>query len=304
MATVVKYYNGGALIGEGTVAPNYPLNWNAPVGTKNITAKVFIDGVDATKSGNTITSTVNEVIETGLDVDYQETLNFALANKIPIPDQAQRAIDNQVIIDYKATGAWIKRDTFHKFKGTAHPLFKKICIKRRILAKEYGNGTWSVDGWRGDISSKAFIDPIYDTTGSSLWITNNMGVEWVKTNAEPSVGAITGGNYPGGGFTLLMPRISASESYLALNGNAQLHTSPYGIVGYNSVNRISATQVKQNETTLNKSAGSGFQGKLAIGARIFQETGFIDTFTDNRISYISFGGDISGEYAAIKAVLE
>jgi len=85
MATVVKYYNGGALIGEGTVAPNYPLNWNAPVGTKNITAKVFIDGVDATKSGNTITSTVNEVIETGLDVDYQETLNFALANKIPIP---------------------------------------------------------------------------------------------------------------------------------------------------------------------------------------------------------------------------
>jgi hypothetical protein len=47
---------------------------------------------------------------TKTDSDYQAVLDYALSQGIALPDVAQRAEDNQQLIDFKATGKWDTTD--------------------------------------------------------------------------------------------------------------------------------------------------------------------------------------------------
>lgn len=85
----------------------------------------------------------------GYDADYQAVLDYATANAIVLPTGVQQDIDNQLMIDYKATGAWNKNDSVFKFEGTADPAFKLIDWKRLILGATFGSVTWDVDGIKG-----------------------------------------------------------------------------------------------------------------------------------------------------------
>ncbi|MEX0596733.1 MAG: hypothetical protein WD512_09545, partial [Candidatus Paceibacterota bacterium] len=241
----------------------------------------------------------------GYDADYQAVLDYATANSIPLPTTAESDANNQLLIDYKATGAWAKDDCLFKFKGSADSAFKLICWKRRIQAIGYGSLAWSVDGVKGN-ASNAYIDPLYNPrTLTGKYKVNDASIGF-KTFDVGTVGTRTiAGAYVNGsddGYSLIIP--NSSDSYMALNRvTTSTRQSNYASTEYTQIDRL-----PNNDSNLNNVFKFNIAPDSKVASAFFilarNNNGNPDVFGDQGISFIRFGGDTSSEYSAVKTVID
>jgi len=245
----------------------------------------------------------------GYDADYQAVLDYATANAIVLPTGVQQDIDNQLMIDYKATGAWNKNDSVFKFEGTADPAFKLIDWKRLILGATFGSVTWDVDGIKGN-GTNAYFNPHFNPSLHGVnYTTTNASIMFTQTALGLGDRAIFG-MYEGDSNTycLSFPNDGVG-SYIIVNGivnNSQSVRHDY--LGLTSINRLTATSANVNTntpatTTQETSSYNGLpQSEIYIMARNYNGTP--DLFWDGKLGFVSFGSDKTEIHNSIKTVLE
>ena len=239
----------------------------------------------------------------GIDPDYQAKLDYASGNFIPLPSEAQSAIYNQKIIDLKTTDLWNVSDVILDLSGDADIAFKTLCIKRRVECVSYGTPTWSNQGWLGN-GTDAYIDPLYNTNDIGLkWELNSAGVSWDSFKKSTGLKAITGGYAINtDDYTLVIPN-NPSNSYFSINGWDSTTTPAYGVLGFNSVNRVNSADILTNNIVLVKGSRTKWAYPLFIGCRNRVDTGGKDLFTNEGMSFVCMGG-ASQDYNAIKAIFD
>ena len=233
----------------------------------------------------------------GVDPDYQAVLDYAAGNFIDLPSAAQQDIDNQLIINYKVTGAWDLDDVFFKFKGTATPAFKLICWKRRIEAQAFGGLTWSDSGVKGN-GTNAYIKSGYIPSATNKWSLNDASVAF-SSFALNTVGCIVGSYSNSNDSIYIAPR--SSTSYFGLNSNLFNTDADYRTLGYTSYNRISPSFLTINTTDIASDSGAVTSLEIYILAR--NNSGNIaDIFGDAGLEFVSFGSSKKSIHNTIKAL--
>lgn len=245
------------------------------------------------------------------DPDYQAVLDFATANTIPLPDENQKAVDNQRLIDYKATGGWAKDDVFFNFKSTADPAFRLIDWKRLIRATAYGSLTWSNNGVKGN-GTNAYIDIkfIPSTDGVNYQLHNcSVGFTTFDQGTLNQFKTLLAIYSNGGGTTgaiLLVP--NGSTPYVNLQSGNYSTPNKYSIIGYNSVNKVDSntinviSDVTQNPDTMG--GGSLETSTPYLFARHRPDSNSAENFGDLGISFLTMGANKTTEHNAIKNVLD
>lgn len=92
------------------------------------TASVSASAVAAAKMSGTLSGVgVLDATVSGLpEAEYQSVITQATANGYTLPSVAQQALQNQLIIDLKASGVWGKLDVFYVFANDGSPEFSTI----------------------------------------------------------------------------------------------------------------------------------------------------------------------------------
>jgi hypothetical protein len=302
----VEYYNGLTLIGTKSVAPFDSFTWtgaNTPDGTSPaLSAKLFIGGIQEAIS-NTVTITINTA--SGYDADYQAVLDVATANGISWPSQAQIDIDNQLMIDIKASGYYAKRAAIAKVKGTASIPFKLICWKRKILMNAYGGLTWDADGVLPN-GTNGYIDPLFNGQTDVNYGLDDAGYDWVSPNVPlvTTSSRCVFGYYNG---------VSADDYInIAPNagtmGQASLHaiwssTGAYLLQGYNAINRNGFITDRNNGASQKSAQPLAKPPKVFMLAR-YWETAATDNYWNEKVSFMSIGYSVLSDYTTIKPILE
>jgi len=260
------------------------------------------DAANNALAATTRAITNNVAAASSYDADYQAVLDAASANGDPLPTSAQQDIDNQIMIDYKATGVYAKRGFILKAKGTAPAAFKLYCWKRKIKMVAYGSLVWDNFGVQGN-GTNAYIDPLLNTTGNPLFTENDGGYEWISVDpGAQNTGAILGG-YSSTSSIFISP-FGGSSSVAIISGFSS-YTTNYDRIGYNAVNRPNASSLDINGGTrvLGHSSKGIMEGKIVLLARSLSDNS-IDLFSDAKVSWISGGLSVLTEHNAIKTVLE
>jgi len=295
--------------GSGTDTITFTLS-TALTSGQSVTLNVASSNTIKDAANNALLATTkaitnNVAASATVDTDYQALLDYATANAIALPDATQQSIDNQLLIDYKATGAWAKDDCFMKFTGTATPAFKLIDWKRLITMVGYGSLTWSTTGAKGN-GTNAYIDTKYiPSDAGNKWKANDMGVI-IGISKMPTISAyVFGYRAVGGQFTTfhIDPTNSNEGSYI-------LNDPFYGSIANASIIGLNGGYVDATNTTYiagdteNKPTGTQFvpDGKVFLLA--YHREGIAQLFTDAELDYVTFGADKRAEHAAMKTVLE
>jgi hypothetical protein len=303
--TKTELYNNGTLVATKTSAPFNTFDWtpaSGEVGSASLTVKRYEDGVLVATSA-AVGGTVD--VAASYDSDYQAVLDYATANSIALPDQAQQDIDNQLLIDYKATGAWAKDDVFVKFKGTAPEAFKLIDWKRLTTMTKVGTVTFDANGAQGDGTTgyiKTGFNPAIDAVNMSQ---NNVGYMFGRTAASTTNKGGVFGVLSSGKNTQWTDEFSGN-AYIHLNtGSGSTTAVRTQLLGVNGLYRDDSANYKVidgTETTFAKSSVSFTNGEVYILTR--NSNGSPSLYSDTKLSYFSIGASKSAEHAAIKTVLE
>ena len=239
------------------------------------------------------------------DVDYQAVLDAVVAAGDPLPSTAQQDIDNQLMIDYKATGGWAKDDVVFKFSGTGSIGYKLMCWKRLVKAEAFGSLIWSDSGVKGN-GTNAYIKSGYNPALNALNMTqNDASINYVGVEAPNTEGIIVGG-YTGSAAGLINwgPNKYFGDPYYALNGVGTPRTSKVLKVGLNGLYRLSSSSLKvigSSEISITGTSGELNNIELYILARNYNEA---INFWDEKISFLTIGGNKYSMHAAMASVLE
>ena len=150
---------------------------------------------------STQTKNITIAAAVSYDADYQAVLDYATTNAIALPDSAQQDLDNQLMIDLKATGKWVVCKAFLNLKGTATSSFKLIDWKRLVKYTDLGSPTWSSSGIKGN-GVNAYIDLAWNFEDIALGF-NDVAI----------------------GFTLFDALVASDNPYNAIFGSAANATS-------------------------------------------------------------------------------
>jgi hypothetical protein len=250
----------------------------------------------------------NNVAVTSYDSDYQAVLDAVTAAGDPLPTTAQQDIDNQFMIDYKATDAWLKEDCFFKFKGVGFGTgligYRLMDWKRLVKAVPYGGLVWSDSGVKGN-GTNAYIDPLYNPkTYNGNWQLQDSSIGYKLFNiGVTGTGTIVGNSENSDAVTYVIPN-NGNSSYMGMNQSVVGFTVPsYVNTEYNQVDREVGGQ-----TTLNGSQHGSSRSATAISGNLFilarkENGGSASLFSQAGISMISFGGAKTSSYNAIKAMV-
>ena len=272
---------------------------NGQAVTLNVASSNTIeDAANNALAATTEAITNNVAASSTVDADYQAVLDYATAQSIALPDAAQQSIDNQLLIDYKATGAWVKDDCFMKFTGTASAAFKLIDWKRLISMVAYGSLTWSDTGAKGN-GANAYIDTNYiaETTGNK-WITTSGGMLAVVATMPTIDSVILGHRDVSAKFNFI--NYSTSSTNFQISNTANLNALALGL---NAV-YINNTDIVAYGTTITNTPITDVvvpEGNIYLLA---YNRGGIFAPSDVELAYATFGADKRAEHAAIKTVLE
>jgi len=268
-----------------------------------VSSNTIKDAANNSLAATTKAITNNVASASSYDSDYQAVLDAALANGDPLPTSAQQDIDNQIMIDYKATGVYAKRDVILKAGGTASVSFKLYCWKRKIKMITYGGLTWDNDGVLPN-GTNGYIDPLFVGNTSSIITQNNIGLDFVISGAITEPSGTTVGYFNGVDDTGYINILANNTSY----SQASIHgvvsgTSNYGVLGYNAVNRASSVAIYFNNTYKNTTS-NGISGKILLFARYWSNGNPIDNYYKNKVKFLTIGGNVQPEYSSLKTLLE
>lgn len=110
--------------------------------------------------GNFVTSSRPIVGSSGpvYDPDYQAVLNYATSLGYTLPSVAQRAKQNQLMLDLKAGGIWSKLDTLRVYANDGGANFALIDWKRLALCTAVNSPTFTTNSGYSFNGTSSYID--------------------------------------------------------------------------------------------------------------------------------------------------
>ena len=94
----------------------------------------------------------------GFDASYQAVLNYATAQGYTLPSAGQQVLQNQLVLDLKATGFWNRYDSFGMFAQDGDINFGLIDWRRLVTMTAVNSPTFTSNiGIKGD-GSTAYIN--------------------------------------------------------------------------------------------------------------------------------------------------
>lgn len=238
----------------------------------------------------------------GYDADYQAVLDYATANSIPLPTEAQQDIDNQLMIDFKNAGYYSKRTVIFKAKGTADPAFKLICWKRKIAMNAYGSLTWDSEGVLPN-GTNTYIDPIWNGFNDPDYGLEDAGYDFTSLTMATSGVKSVFGYYSGttDDYVNLLQRDSNSQASLH---SLVLVNHSWMEIGYNAVNRNSGVvDINNGALSINNAAVSKTQNPFML-ARNRADNGSVDSYWTDKVGFMSIGKSVLSEFTTIKNLVE
>lgn len=267
-------------------------------------------------AGNGLPSTTQSIMNNvtapaGVDPDYQAVLDYWTANSIPLPDSAQQAEDNQVMIDAKSSGVWAKSDAMGYIAGNASKVAAARLTdwKRLIQMPVEGTVTYGSFGAKGDGSTGRIKTGFIPATHGVNYTLNNSGVmiltrELATNNQGSHFGVIQSGK-----VTQFTENWGDTTSYVNVNGQGSDQISAGGrYLGLNGLYRNSATNIiLYRETAENYTLNSSTSGTLATIEMYLlgrNSDGSLTLPTNGSIAFFAIGADMSAEHPALKTALE
>ena len=262
------------------------------VGAHTITVEAY--------NGATLVSTQTKNITiaavVAYDVDYQAVLDAVVAAGDTLPSTAQQDIDNQFMIDYKATGGWDKDDVVYKFKGVSSIGYKLMCWKRLVKAEAFGSLTWSDAGVKGN-GTNSYIKTGYIPSAVNKFNLNDASVAFSSFELN-TIGCIIGSFPENNNNVYVSPR--TATSYFALNSTFFSTEVEYRVLGYTSYNRISPSFLTIDTTDISSNSGTVGADEIYILAR--NKLGVASIFSDAGLEFVSFGSSKKSIHNTIKAI--
>lgn len=245
------------------------------------------------------------------DSDYQAVLDFATAEGIEWPDESQRAIDNQLLIDYKATGGWDRDDCFAKFNGTAPTDFKLIDWKRLVKMTTSGlniafstNGIKSMGDWINTGYNPSTDAVNFQVDDSAVLFVNNIDDFNYATSGNNNYffgcGTLSSNKF---GYQPSGPFLRVYHSFCSTNNRTHVPDSPFMNAGMNAMYIEGVnTYVMINPTYTDTSRTSG-----VLPNDEFQLCNFASKVNDyykGTMQLMTIGGSKYDIHSSIKTVLE
>ncbi len=178
------------------------------------------------------------------DVNYQEVLDRAVALGFTLPSDEEKLIQNQLMIDLKAAGAYTKADLILVPATKSNSNFGRIDWKNTTrLATLFNAPTFvSGKGLQGNGSS-AYIDTNYNPVTSGVNYTQNNASRYIFMDTASGTGALDGRSAVNINNSL---RASSSnqrinQGTIALTGGAFDFTATRGM---KSIHRTSSTNIE------------------------------------------------------------
>lgn len=188
--------------------------------------------------------------EGGFDADYQAILDYATSQSYTLPSSGDQILQNQLILDLKAAGIWVKLDVFYVFATDGGSNYSLLNWKAPGSFTATLSGTpptfTSNSGWAGNGFS-SFLD--------INWIPATHGVQYTQNDAALVVGVATNVQSntdcefgaTQGGFTnrtTLNTRTASNTAFVAINGNNTTEIANASSIGNYILQRRSSTDVR------------------------------------------------------------
>jgi hypothetical protein len=175
----------------------------------------------------------------GFDVDYQAVLDRATALSYTLPSAGQQAKQNQLIIDLKASGVWVKLDVFYVYANDAGANFATINWKAPTLHQSTL------------VNSPSF--------GTNLGFLGNGSTSNINTNYNPLT---NGTNFLLNSNHVMCYNLVNNSTGTLIGGNLGQNIE---IAGNNSINRLTVL----NNTTFgdNITIGANQQNGIYVNTR-------------------------------------
>lgn len=239
---------------------------------------------------------------TAFDTDYQAILDEAGVQGYALPSSAQQIVQNQLMIDIKASGEFAKRDVIFVFANDASTSdFALINWKDPTGNKASlvnSPAFISNQGFEGDNSS-AYINTNYTYSGGSHWQLDDASNSYYLYTAFTD-DTITGFVVSGSNRI----RLNAAGTVARVNSTSNFSGGSVDLLetGFSNINRVSSTDL-----TL-QIAGTTYNRTNTSSAVITAETPVllrsITIYSQGIISYYSTGASTVSEYAATKTAID
>jgi len=272
---------------------------------------VFIDGADSTGEVN-----LNYVY----DSDWQDVLDYAVANGIPIPDTDHNIIASEKVALLKSNGIWAELDAAFAFFMCHESIdFALINIKAPgvgLDAVESGLPTWiaheGVKSGGGGYVNSRFIP----STHGVKYTQNNASIlAYVTNNASANGYVMVGANGDGGatannGNMQIGGRRNDDDVQLSINRNAGAFTMAGGVtssIGMHQLSRLTSNSVKYYWAgsligTNSSVADSLTNREVAICGKNNNGT-FGSADTIHNISFVAFGSNLDSKATDIETII-
>lgn len=267
-------------------------------GSHTVTVKAF-DGVTEVHNQ---TKNITIAGGTGLDPDYQDVLNYATTNSIPLPDATQQQADSDLVSALKTLGVWSLLDMFFKFKSTAPLAFKAICWKRLIQGTMNGSIT-NTNLDIGGNGSNGFFNPLFTTSDHLNYTLTNSSFNIFFTSISQSGVFHIDYGLNGTNNTPYFQGNRNGSGLVNLNGNLQTGLQPITTNGLVSISRLNGTVYHDNpnyNNTIPDATTSIDTGTPYLFAR--NDNG-ATSFSSSKASYLFSGANMNPYYDDLKTLL-
>jgi len=258
------------------------------------------------------TKTITNNVAASYDVDYQEVLNLATANGVALPTATESDINNQIVLDLKASGVWSMIDCFYKYKGDATSAFKLIDWKRLSQGIGFGGLTWTSTGVKGN-GTNAYINSTFKPAIDGINYTRDAaGVFFVNTLNIVETASLLGANSSANYGMGVIGNRSSNNNYWTLNTDMATTTfeNVNSTVGANGLYRISATQQRLITNAYDNVQNNNSLALISEEVAILAQNDINDPVTpqvklysQEELSYLVIGGNMEAKHTNLKTIL-
>lgn len=232
------------------------------------------------------------------DSDYQAVLDYATTQGYTLPSDAQKALQNQLLVNLKTAGVWSKLDTFANFATDGDSNFALIDWKRLTQYTAVNSPTFTANkGFNGNGTS-SYIDTNFNpaTSGANYTLNNASRYVYLYSATVGQTGPLDGND------TVNNNNIQRSGS----TGNNRINQgstvispsfSYTGTKGMKSIHRTSNTDLTLFNATTSATATNTGSASLPNLSQYILRSGLTYS-AHNRISMYSMGASLIAENTA------
>lgn len=188
----------------------------------------------------------------GFDSSYQAILDRATALGYTLPNATQQALQNQLVLDLKSSGAWAKMDVFYMFANNGSKEFATLNWKSPSSNQATivgANLTWDASGFVGGATS--YLNTNFNpTTGTPNIQRDNASIGVWKRTHDATAGKFLWGN---SGASSYAPSITGTDVRLHNTGGLN-NTFGLSNTGLLMLNRTASTTITHSVNGTNTNA--------------------------------------------------